>query len=190
MTAPNRFASRLSNRTLSRGYTLIEVLVVITILGIAGALVIPSLGQTHVLRVQAAVRTIVSDITYAQSDALAFQSGRAIVFDPDTNSYRLVEVTGITLDPVNDTLYDPTGPGQQYVVSLEDPRFGGATMQDADFDGGVTLIFDEMGGPVVAPGSNVLSTGGSIDVAGPGTLYRIHVAAFSGKVTVEQIDVP
>ena len=176
--------------SVGRGYTLIEVLVLVTILGIAGAAVIPSLGQTHVLRVQAAVRTIVADITYAQSDALAFQTGRAVVFDEDTNSYRLLEVTGLTLDPDNDTLYDSQGPGQQYIVSLDDNRFGGAAIQNVDFDGTDELIFDEIGGPVVAPGSDVLSSGGSLEVAGPGTLWRINVAAFSGKVTVEQLDAP
>lgn len=175
---------------IRRGYTLVEVLVLITILGIAGTLVIPSLGQTHVLRVQAGVRTIVSDITYAQSDALAFQSGRAILFDPDMNSYRLLEVNGLMLDPVNDTLYHPSGPGQQYIVSLDDDRFGGATIQNVDFDGTLSLIYDEIGGPVVAPGSDVLSSGGSLEVAGPDTLWRINVAAFSGKVTVEQLDAP
>lgn len=172
------------------GYTLVEVLVLVVILGIAGSMVIPSLGQTHVLRVQAAVRTIVSDITYAQSDALAFQSGRAVLFDADTNSYRLLEVNGLTLDPANDTLYDPQGPGQQYIVSLDDDRFGGARIQNVDFDGTSSLIFDEIGGPVEAPGSDVLSSGGSLEVAGPDTLWRINVAAFSGKVTVEQLDTP
>jgi type II secretory pathway pseudopilin PulG len=180
----SRFTSR------GRGYTLVEVLVLVTILGIAGAAVIPSLGQTHVLRVQAAVRSIVADITYAQSDALAFQSGRAIVFDADLNSYSLLEVTGLTLDPENDTLYDPQGPGQQYIVSMDDNRFGGAKIQNVDFDGTNELIFDEIGGPVVAPGSDVLSSGGSLEVAGPDTLWRINVAAFSGKVTVEQLDAP
>lgn len=175
-------------KTGRRGYTLLEVLVLVMILGIAGALVIPSLGQTHVLRVQAAVRTVVSDITFAQSDALAFQRGRAVVFDENTNSYTLVEVVGTTLDPVNDALYDPTGPMQRYIVSLDDPRFGGATLENASFDGDANLIFDEMGGPVAAPGSDTLSVGGMVEVAGPDTRWRINVAAFSGRVTVEQVE--
>ena len=71
-----------------------------------------------------------------------------------------------------------------------DPRYGGATIQNVDFDGTASLIFDEIGGPVVAPGSDVLASGGSLEVAGPNSLWRINVAAFSGKVTVEQLDVP
>ncbi len=173
-----------------RGYTLIEILIVITVMGIAAALVIPSLGQTHVLRVQAAVRTIISDITYAQYDALAYQSGRAVVFDAGTNSYSLLEVTGLTLDPANDTLYSPSGPGQQFIVMLDDPRYGGAVIQNVNFDGDSTLIFDEIGGPVTAPGSDVLSSGGSLEVAGPTSTWRIDIAAFSGKVTVTEVTAP
>ncbi len=70
-------SERLSMR---RGLTLIELLVTVTVLSIAVALVIPSVSQTGVLRVQAAVRTIASDIAAAQTEAMAFQSRRAIYF--------------------------------------------------------------------------------------------------------------
>ncbi len=180
--------ARGQRRAATRAYTLIEVLVLITILGIAAAIMIPSMGHTHVLRVQAAVRTIVSDITFAQSDALAFQRGRAVMFDADTNSYTLVEVTGSTLDPASDALYDPTGPMQRYIVSLDDPRFGGARIENPSFDGNADLIFDEMGGPVATPGSDTLSAGGLVEIVGPDTRWRINIAAFSGRVTVEQVE--
>ncbi len=188
MQTPARARRRGDARPAPRAYTLIEVLVLVTILGIAAALVVPSMGQTHVLRVQAAVRTVVSDITFAQSDALAYQRGRAVMFDVDTNSYTLVEVVGTSLDPVNDALYDPHGPMQRYIVSLDDPRFGGATLENAVFDADANLIFDEMGGPVASPGSDTLSAGGSVEVVGPDTRWRINIAAFSGRVTVEQVE--
>src|SRR5205814_10625361 len=62
-------------------YTLIELIIVIAMLGLATAVVVPSIGSTDVLRVQSTVRTIVADINCAQSDALARQQGRAMVFD-------------------------------------------------------------------------------------------------------------
>jgi len=54
--------------------------VTVVVLGIAGALIIPAMGQVDVLRAQAAVRTLVSDITFAQADAAATQERRAILF--------------------------------------------------------------------------------------------------------------
>ncbi|MDX9910752.1 MAG: prepilin-type N-terminal cleavage/methylation domain-containing protein [Phycisphaerales bacterium] len=172
-----------------RGYTLIEVLVVVTVLGIAGALVIPSMGQAGVLRIQASVRTIVADITFAQSDALAYQRGRAVMFEPDENRYTLVDVTGDDLDPVNDVMYDRFRPGRQYIVDLDDDAdFAGARISEVDFDGETNLIFDELGGPVTTPGGTTPSAGGFVEVTGAdGQVFRINVEAYTGRVTVQRI---
>lgn len=172
----------------SNAYTLIEVLVVVVILGIAGALVAPSLGQAGVLRIQAAVRMIVSDITFAQMDALGYQEQRAIVFDIENNMYTLVQVDGTTIDVDNDALYDPKGPSQRYVISLNREMYGGTVIESVDLGDSDTLIFDEMGGPVAAPGTSTLSDGGSITLAGPVSRFRINIAAFTGRVTVTRLD--
>lgn len=183
-----RIAKQYSTNRASRGYTLIEVLVVVTILGIAGAMVAPSMGQVGVLRIQSAVRSVVSDITFAQMDALGYQEQRAIVFDIDQNMYTLVQVTGNAIDTDADALYEPKGPNQRYRVSLDKESFGGTILESVDFDGDTTLIFDEVGGPVAAPGTSTLSDGGSIVIAGPLSRYRIDVAAFTGRVSVTRLD--
>ena len=170
------------------GYTLIEVLVVVVILGIAGAMVAPSMSQAGVLRIQAAVRTIVADITFAQMDALGYQEQRAIVFDTENNEYTLVQVNGSTIDVDNDALYDTRGPQQRYRVSLNAEVFGGTVIEAVEFDGDNVLIFDEMGGPVSTPGSSTLSQGGSITIAGQLSRFRVDVAAFTGRVTVTRLD--
>lgn len=184
----HRTSHRTSRSLLSRGYTLIEVLVTVTIIGIAGAVVAPSIGQAGVLRIQAAVRMIVSDITYVQMDALGYQEQRAIVFDVDDNFYTLIQVEGNSIDVDADALYDIKGPEQRYRINLNDEKYGGTVIESASFDGDSTLIFDEMGGPVSAPGTSNLSDGGSIVLAGPLSRWRINVAAFTGRVTVTRLD--
>ena len=131
-----------------------------TILGILGTMVIPQFGSTNVLRTQAAVRTIVADITFAQSDALSYQQSRAVMFDPDENMYTLVEVNGATLDADLDALYDSQGPGQRYRVDLDDMDFGGAFIQNVSFNGGNDLIFDEIGGARAGRGGELAEHGG------------------------------
>jgi len=170
-----------------RGYTLVEVLVVITILGILGTMVIPSFGGSSGLRTQAAVRAVVADITFAQSDALAYQEGRAVMFNEEENYYTIVQVLGGTFDEDDDALYDPHGPGQRYRVDLDDPRYGGAKLANVEFNGGESLIFDELGGPTPS-GADSISTGGSLEVAGPDSRYRVTVAPFTGRVTVLRLD--
>ena len=65
---------------LRRGYTLVEMLVGIGILSIAGMLLIPNLVDRGTFAIQAAARAIVSDIVFAQSDALANQEYRRFQF--------------------------------------------------------------------------------------------------------------
>ena len=139
-----------------RAYTLVEMLLTVAILAIAATMVIPSMGDSDTLRVQAAIRVIVADLTFAQSDALAFQQRRAIVFNEATNSYAIYEVNGATLDQTNDLLDSNFGVGGQYIRNLNDNVYAGATISDIDFDYGGTLvfgsailIFDELGGPAL-----------------------------------------
>ena len=68
-------------RTIQRsGYTLVEMLVTLVILGIAAAMLVPSLGAFGAIETQAAVRRLVSDIAFAQSEAVAHQRcSRALV---------------------------------------------------------------------------------------------------------------
>lgn len=173
---------RLVPRSRRRGYTLIELLIVVTMLGIAAAVVIPSLGSTDVLRVQSTVRAIVADINVAQSDALAHQHGRAVVFDVQNNRYSIVEVNGSTLNPTTDTLQ---------VTDLNNERkFHRARIDSADFDGDSVLVFDELGGPVVDPNGSTPSAGGSVTISGSGSVFRITVEPYTGRVTVTRVSGP
>lgn len=177
-----------SPRRSRRAFTLIELLIVCVILGIAGAMVIPAMGETNVLRIQAAVRTVVADITFAQSDAVAFQERRALMFDVDESTYRVVQVPGNNLDAVNNTMYDPSRPGGLFVETFTDAKFGGARITAVDFGSGSrNLIFDALGGPVSSPTANTPGPGGTIEIRGPQQAYRVTVESFTGRTTVRQI---
>lgn len=184
-----RPASRLAH-SAGRGFTLLELLVVIVVLGIAGALVIPAMGETGILKVQAAVRTVVSDITFIQAEAVAFQERRAMVFDVDTSSYALVEVPGSTIDVEANTMFDPTKPDGRYLIDFRDEKFGDARITAAAFSGTNTLIFDGMGGPVADAAGAIPGNGGTIRIAGSGQAYDIRVEPFTGRVVVSTVVAP
>jgi prepilin-type N-terminal cleavage/methylation domain-containing protein len=163
-------------------YTLIEMLIVVAMMALAAAIVVPSLGSASVLRVQSTVRAIVADINFAQSDALARQEGRAIAFDTANNAYSIVELPRGVYDPTNNTTYS---------VSLTNSRkFGDSRITAAAFDGHAMLYFDELGGPVADPAGTTPSAGGSITVTGSGSVFRIDVEAYTGRVTVTKISGP
>lgn len=166
---------------MRRAYTLIEVLVLVVILGIAGAMVIPSFGGTDSLRVQGAIRSLVADITVQQSDAIAYQSGRGILItaDGENSRYTMADVAGSALDTTS---------------SLANTRrIGGATFGFATIDNvqlpNNMIVFDEMGGPVLAPGSDVAAPAGSLDIVSARQRYRINIEAYTGRVTVQEIPV-
>lgn len=167
-----------SARAARRAYTLIEVLIVVTILGICASMVAPTMTGSQGLRVQAAVRTIVADITEMQSDALAFQKGRALVFHPDENRYTTVEINGTSIDEALDTLTN---------VALTRSDFGEAKISDADFDDTAVLIFDELGSPVTTPGGSTPASNGTIKVTGAGETFQITVEAYTGRVSVKKL---
>lgn len=181
-----------------RAFTLIEVMIVVILLGIAGALVIPSMSQTGVLRIQAAVRTIVADITFMQGEAVAYQGRRAMWFGKvaqwnaatsswtfvNGNGYVLAEINGPTLNLNVDYMIEPGKLGRPYFRNFDDDRFGGAVLSAANFDGNALLIFDELGGPVANLTGPIPSIGGSVTITGSGAMFVLQVEPYTGRVTV------
>src|SRR5690554_6343777 len=116
----------------THGYTLIEVLVVVTIIGIAGGIVVPHMMRSGSLGVQAAARMIIGDIMIAQNEAIAKQSTRQVVFAPGDNRYSITDGAGT---PAIATWRGGTA-GNGYVVNLgADSRFEGVRIVSADFGG-------------------------------------------------------
>jgi prepilin-type N-terminal cleavage/methylation domain-containing protein len=194
-----------------RGLTLIELLVTVAMMSIAAALVIPSMNSSGVLRVQAAARTIVSDITLAQTEAMAFQVRRGILFGAVLNDEGAYEagngyvVTEPTTQPISlanvgtYALTFPDSPTDPYAVDFdrESQRFGGAVISNPGFDGESVLMFDELGAPLrlVTPSGGgspeaLASNGGGLDIVAPGidVTYRVTVDALTGRVDVIRVE--
>ena len=177
---------------LGQGFTLIEILVVIAIIGVAGAVVVPSMLSTGNMGVQAAARMVIADIIFAQNDAIADQGERRVVFDVANNRYWLSDDDSfdMTTIPAPTTAMNVAWKGENiagnYIFDFDtDSRFQGVAIQNAGFPaggGGVpgtpTLEFDSLGGP---------TSGGSVDVARGNLVYRITVADFTGRITIAQI---
>lgn len=177
-----------------RGYTLIELIVVIGILGLASALLIPQLVGRDSMAAQSAVRLMIGDITFAQSDALANQEMRRVHFYDDGRGYCLVRIDQgdlsqafdeATADYINDPLQGDVG---RYIVDFgANDRFEGISIISSDVDGsgGEDLNFDALGGTVM--GGNVPGVGGTIVVGTADIQFEITIAPFTGKLTVRRL---
>lgn len=172
---------KLRTTRRNKAYTLIEVLIVVTIMGLAAAIIVPNMMQGGTLGVQAGARMIIADLLFAQNEAMAQQSTRRIVFDTDNNSYRVEKYDSSATTWVLE--YNPSaGMGndqQNYEISFEeDGRFKGIEIVTADFNGGSTVEFDDLGNP---------SSGGTVLLKFEEHEYEITVAPFTGRVTVERV---
>ena len=163
------------------GYTLIEVLITVTIMGLAAAVVVPNMMQGGSLGVQAGARMIIADMLFAQNEAMAQQSTRRIVFDTDNNSYRVEKYdSGASAWVLEFNPSQGVGNNQQnYEVDFdEDGRFRGIEIVSASFNGTSTVEFDDLGNP---------SSGGTVRLRYEEHVYEIKVAPFTGRVTVERV---
>ncbi|MHC4414849.1 MAG: prepilin-type N-terminal cleavage/methylation domain-containing protein [Planctomycetota bacterium] len=181
-----------SRTAQTRGYTLIELIMVMAVLALAAALLVPQLVSSDSMTVQAAVRLIIADLSFAQSDALANQEYRRVLFYDDGRGYCLFRVTDsdyatpADLDTA-DYIFDPLGAMGRYIVDFtEDDRFEGVTIESVDIDGGAREVtYDALGGTVITPG--VPGNGGEIIISFDAERYQIDIAPFTGKLTVSKL---
>ncbi len=146
-----------------RGFTLIEVVIVLTILAIVSAIAVPRFTNAQArYRTDAAAARIMADLAFAQRQARFTSERRRIDFDLTLNKYALVRVNG----EESDTILD--------VVELADEPYQ-ATIFSANFGGDSSIEFDGFGTP---------DSGGSVKVQ-VGTHQRtVSLAADSGKASL------
>lgn len=127
---------------LHRAFSLLEVLVSLTILALIGAMVLPGFNNEHQLRVMAAASILTSDIEYAQVLNITTPDMPVIVrIDPDNARYWLAyEWSPNTPIPREDT-------GEPYLVEFGTGRASAAqgvsiTVVDPDHE---TFGFDPQG---------------------------------------------
>jgi prepilin-type N-terminal cleavage/methylation domain-containing protein len=163
-------------------FTLVEILVVITILGIAAAVIVPELGTRGDLKAAAAARMVMADLIYAQNRAIATQTRHYVKFDTTSTpqSYRIV--TSIT--PLVD-IQQPVTKASSYLANFGAGGTSGLTecsLGTVSFEGQTTVVFDELGVPYaydpVANTTTALTTTG-------GSTVQVKSGKFTLTVTVE-----
>lgn len=76
-----------------RGFTFIEIMLVIMLLGVLAAVSLPRMGSTfHRAQVQAEARELVGVLRYARHTAILRGDGAEVRFDPERGEYELLLV--------------------------------------------------------------------------------------------------
>jgi prepilin-type N-terminal cleavage/methylation domain-containing protein len=168
-------------RQLPRAFTLVEILVVVVILGIASAVILPQLGSRDDVRAKSAARMVMADFIYAQNLAIARQSPRYVVFTPSGYSIR----ESPSGSPINHPI-DKT----PFIVTFNEKQLKDITMTGWNFGGPSTLGFDELGAPFsydvsATPADALLNSRGSIVITSGSYSLTVFIEPFTGEATVE-----
>jgi len=172
------------------GFTLIEMLMVVTILGIAAAMIVPAISTRDDLQVAAASRVLVGDLMYAQNRAIALQKSHYIEFNG--NSYTLYARDSATSapyvinNPVTNAPYTTTfgagGPVSFTNIAIGTENFG---------SGSTSLSYDELGSPWAynpqADVAAVMTQGGSIvlQTATGSFPVTVTIQPYTGEATAQ-----
>ena len=143
----------------ARGFTLIEVVVVLFVLALATAVVVPGIGRgTEALRARAEVSGFSAFLRHAREQAITRRRIQEVRIDPDAHLIVLVEA------------------GSDTVRSSR--RIGQAVRIDADATA-LTVRFLPQG----------LSSGGKYRMETPGgRVYEITIDALTGRVVNRRLD--
>lgn len=155
-------------RRYVRGFTIIEILIVVVILAIAAMTAIPMMSSAGSVQVRSVSNMIAADLEYAKSLAITKGQDFTVVFDTGGDSYRIEDQSG-------STIAHPVKKGFDYVIDLQDEGLDKADIAGADFAGTSEVTFDYLGSP---------DNGGTVSVQGGGRTVTISVEAVTGYITV------
>jgi len=159
--------TRLRADSHMKAFTLLELMVVVVIMAITGAMIVPMIAGAGEMQALSAARIIATDIQYAQNVAITMQTPVTVQFDASDDKYTLSNASGPLKHPMTN---------KDYVVDFQTRGdFDQLDLASVSFDGGDSLVFDELGSP---------DAGGSVTVLGGSQMYRIDVTSVTGTVNV------
>ncbi len=100
-------SSKSRSKSRSNAFTLVEMLIVITVMGILASVVIPTLNSSSsLIALEAAARTLAADLRVARQSAVQYNSTYAVTFDLAANAYQ-IKFTGTGSPPTLSNLLMP-----------------------------------------------------------------------------------
>ncbi|MFH1747142.1 MAG: prepilin-type N-terminal cleavage/methylation domain-containing protein [Planctomycetota bacterium] len=145
-----------------RGFTLLELVIVMAIIGITAALAVPHFGTSlHRYRVERAAHRITADLALAQRHARNTSASQAITFNVEEDSYILLGMRH--LDQHN----------EEYCTKLAESPYN-ATIVSVDFGGNLELVYDGYGQP---------DNGGMVVIQVADLIITVSVDAETGQAT-------
>jgi prepilin-type N-terminal cleavage/methylation domain-containing protein len=152
-------------------FTLIEIMVVIVIIGIAAAMAVPMISSGASFQIRSAANLVAADLEYAKSMAISRGQSYKVVFNAATESYQIQDSGNQAVSP----------PGRKDTVNFSsDSRLSGVVIDSVNFGGSGTVTFDYLGSP-----QQGLSSEGVVTLKAGGITKTVKVEPVTGFISVE-----
>jgi prepilin-type N-terminal cleavage/methylation domain-containing protein len=166
----HRFLNGSFQMRFENGFTLVELLIVVVIIGIAAMISVPMMSSGGNMQVRSAANMIVADLEYAKSIAITRQEDFSVSFDSNNDSYEVQDTNGVViLHPVSKRPYR--------IDFLTDQRLSRVGIDVPSF----TVTFDSLGSP---------SSGGVVNLSlkgsGGGMITQVMIEPVTGFVSVSE----
>jgi prepilin-type N-terminal cleavage/methylation domain-containing protein len=172
----------------SSGFTLVETLIVVVLLGILASVVMPALSSSASSQLRGAAAIMAGDFQYVQAEAVNMGQTLQIQF-PGGDEYRVYGPDGdgdgqpdLLRHPQSDSPahYNAVKGYSEFIVSFDDPGpLTRVTIESAQFGGQRMLEFGRFGEPTAS---------GEVVLRCEGLRVRITVAAITGLVTIGDLE--
>ena len=179
----------------SHGVTLVELLIVVTLLGVVAVVAIPNLRSEDPYRLELAAREIANAIRLARSEAL--RTGEVHGVQISQNTHRVVAYKAdMSTSPVGmeSILYHPVSKQRVDFETINAPMTSGVSITNTQdpflYATGrrKNLLFDASGLPmwiVNSTGSTYALLDGVINLGYGNIVLGVQVAPITGRVTVQ-----
>jgi prepilin-type N-terminal cleavage/methylation domain-containing protein len=120
-----------------RGFTIIELMIVLVILGIAAAIAVPMVSSAASMQLRSAVNMVAADLEYAKSMSISTGQYYSVEFNTAQNRYEVQDPSGAVIPhPVSKKNYAVSfgDDGRLDQVTIQGVTSGAAALSEVCFD--------------------------------------------------------
>lgn len=176
---------------LQHGYTLIEMVIVVTVLAVIAAIAVPVASPRNDKQLELAAQEFAAAIRFARTESI--RTGLPHGFQFDTSQYRIRVFSAATsgspwtsvwdiYHPIDKQLYDYTFPAS--LVGAGTPVTHSHDYRGTCVEPG-TIYFDRNGSPWCLEPETILLNAYQLDLVGGSTQATVSLDGITGRVTVQ-----